>query len=136
MIKDIRLRFSNAGRGNGLGSWQLKNKKLDLWLRHWSLTPSYNLDLEHLDPCNREPSKKSKSSRSQMFTEISSIKKLAIFIGKHLCCVLFLIKLQAFRPATFLKRGSNRDVSCVFCELFKKKFFIENLRWLLVTVIP
>ena len=33
--------------------------------------------------------------------------KIANFTGKHLCWSLFLIKLQAFRPATLLKRDSN-----------------------------
>ena len=114
----------------------LKTKKLDLCLRLWSLTPSYNLDLEPLGPCNSEPLKKSKSSRSQMFSEISSNKNFVIFTGKHLCWGLFLIKLQAFRPATFLKRDSNTGVSCGYCEIFKNSFFRENLRWLLLTVLP
>ena len=132
--KGIRLRLLKAGQGDGLGSCQLKNKKLVLWLRSWSLTPSYILDLEPLGPCNSEPLKKSKSSRSQMFSEISSNKNFVIFTGKHLCWGLFLIKLQAFRPATFLKRDSG--VSCGYCELYKNIFFIENLRWLLLTVLP
>ena len=33
-----------------------------------------------------------------------------IFTGKHLCWSLFIIKLQAFMPASFLKRDSNADV--------------------------
>ena len=129
------MRFSKAGPGDGLGSCQLKNKKLVLWLRSWSLTPSYILDLEPLGPCNSEPLKKSKSSHSQMFFEISSIKNFAIFTGKHLCWGLGLIKLHACRPATFLKRDSNTGVSCGYCELYKNSFFIENLRWLLLTVL-
>ena len=32
------------------------------------------------------------------------------FTGKHLCWSLFLIDLQAFRPAALLKRNSNTDV--------------------------
>ena len=114
----------------------LKTKKLDLCLRLWSLTPSYNLDLEPLGPCNSEPLKKSKSSRSQMFFEKSSIKNFAIFTRKHLRWSLFLIKLQAFRPATFLKRSSNTCISCGYCELFKNSFFKQNLRWLLLAVLP
>ena len=39
------------------------------------------------------------------------LKKFAIFTGKHLCWCLFLIKLQASRLATLLKRDSN---TCVF----------------------
>ena len=35
------------------------------------------------------------------------LKNVAIFIGKHLSWSLFLIKLQAIRPETLLKRDSN-----------------------------
>ena len=63
-----------------------------------------------------------------MFFEISSIKNFAIFTGKHLFWGLFLIKLQAFRPATFLKRDLNTGVLCGYCELYKNNFFIENHR--------
>ena len=40
----------------------------------------------------------------------SVFKNLANFTEKQLCRSLFLIKLQAFRPATLLKRVSNTDV--------------------------
>ena len=103
-------------------STKLKNKKLDLWVGPWSLTPSYNLNLETLDWCNSEPMKKSKSSRSQLFFELNRIKNLAIFTGKNLWSGLFLIKLQTFRPAAFLKQDSNTGVSCGYCEIFKNSF--------------
>ena len=56
------------------------------------------------------------------------LKNFAIFTGKHLCWSLFLIKLklQAFRPATLLKRDSNTDVSCEYCETFKNSFFYKT----------
>ena len=57
---------------------------------------------------------------------MSSITNFAIFTRKHLCWGLFLIKLQAFRPATFLKRDSNTGVSCGYCELFKNTFFYRK----------
>ena len=79
---------------------------------------SYNLDLEPLGPCNSEPLKKSKSSRAQLLFEKSRTKNFAIFTWKHLCWRLFSIKLQAFRPATFLKRGSKTVISCGYPELF------------------
>ena len=43
-----------------------------------------------------------RGSRWQMF-KISALKNFAIFIKKHLCWGLLLIKLQAWRPATLLK---------------------------------
>ena len=113
----------------------LKNKKLDLWLGPWSLTLPYNLDFEPLGPCNSEPLKQSKSSRSQKFFKIGSLKNFAIFIGKHLCRSLVLIKLQAIRAATLLKRDSNTCVFWGFCKIFKNSFFIDHFRWLLLTVL-
>ena len=70
-----------------------------------------------------EPLKKSKSIRSQIIFEISSIKNFALFTGKHLFWGFFLMKLQAFKPATFFKSDSNTGVSCGYCELFKKLLF-------------
>ena len=51
-----------------------------------------------------------RSSRSQMFFTIGVLKNFAIFTEKHLCWSLFLIKLQASRPATLLKRDSDKGV--------------------------
>ena len=48
----------------------------------------------------------------------------ANFIGKHLCWSLFLIKLQAGRPATLLKRDSNTGFF-----LWNLPNFLENLIW-------
>ena len=41
--------------------------------------------------------------------QIDVLKNFANFTGKHLCWSLFLIRLQG-RPATLLKRDSNKDV--------------------------
>ena len=73
--------------------------------------------------------------KQPMFFKIDSLKSFAIFTGKHLCWGLFLIKLQTFRPATFLKRDSNTGVSCAYCEIFKNSFFIEILWWLLLKAL-
>ena len=50
-----------------------------------------------------------------------------VFTGKHLCWGLFLIKLQVFRPTTYLKRDPNSGVSCGYCEIFKNSFFYRKL---------
>ena len=42
-----------------------------------------------------------------------------MFTKKHLCPILFLIKLQAFKPPT-------RVFSCECCEFFKKSFFYRT----------
>ena len=53
---------------------------------------------------------KHRSSHLRCFIKINASKNFAIFTGKHLCWSLFLIKLQAFRPTTLLKKGSNTSV--------------------------
>ena len=62
-----------------------------------------------------------RSSHSQMFFKIGTLKNFAIFTGKHLTPSLFLIKLQAFRcfPVNIAK-------------LLRVAFFIVHLQWLLL----
>ena len=43
-----------------------------------------------------------------MFCKKGVLKNFASFSGKHLCWSHFLIKFQAFRPATFKKRFQHR----------------------------
>ena len=45
-----------------------------------------------------------RSRRSQMFFKTDALKYFAKLAGKQLCWSLFLIKLQAFKPGTLLKR--------------------------------
>ena len=52
-----------------------------------------------------------------MFFKIGALKNFSSFTWKHLCCTVFLIKLQAFRAATLLKTDSNK---CAFREICKK----------------
>ena len=52
----------------------------------------------------------SRSSHWGCSIEKAVLNNFAIFAGKHLPCSLFLIKLQAFRPATLLKNDSNTGV--------------------------
>ena len=56
--------------------------------------------------------------------EIVVLKNFANFTGKHLCWSLFVITLQAFKPATLLKRDSNTAVSF---EIYEKPIFTEHL---------
>ena len=51
-----------------------------------------------------------KSSRPEVFCKKAAVKTYAKFTGKHQCCSLFSIKLQAFRSATSLKTDSNKGV--------------------------
>ena len=55
--------------------------------------------------------------------------------GKHLRWSLFLIKLQAFRPLTLLKRDSNTCAFQWICKIFKNTYFEEHL-WKTASEIP
>ena len=52
----------------------------------------------------------------EMFCKNGALKNFAIFTGKHQCWSLFLIKLQAFMPATLLKRDS---ITIVFLRILR-----------------
>ena len=67
-------------------------------------------------------SSKAMSSRSQIFFEIGDLRLFAYFKGKHLCWILFLIKLQAWRPANLLKRVSNTGFRRVKFAKFLRSF--------------
>ena len=56
-----------------------------------------------------------------MFFKID-LKKFATFPGKQ----LFLIKWQAFRPVTLLKKTQTLVLSHEFCEIFKGTFFYKT----------
>ena len=51
---------------------------------------------------------------------------------QHLCWCLFLIKFQAFRSATPLKKKPAQVFFCEICEIFKSTFFTEHPQWLLL----
>ena len=69
---------------------------------------------------------KNRSSRSRLFFKTGVLPNFANFTGKQLCRSLFLIKLQALRPATLLKRDSNTGVFLWICEIFKNTSFLQN----------
>ena len=52
----------------------------------------------------------------EIFCKNGALKNFAIFTGKHQCWSLFLIKLQAFMPATLLKRDS---ITIVFLRILR-----------------
>ena len=77
-----------------------------------------NLLIKYLDLINESLQKQLLSE--QMFFEIDVTKIFAIFKRKHLCCSLFLMKLQAL----------NFRVNIAKC--LKTAFFIKQPRWLLL----
>ena len=55
----------------------------------------------------------------EVFSKKAVLKKFANFTRKHLCWNLFSVKLQAFSPATILKKDSNTGVYCEIFEIFQ-----------------
>ena len=55
------------------------------------------------------------------------------FTKKRLQHKYFLVNIEKFLRTSILKKKTTTQVfSCEFCEIFKKSFFIEHLRWLLL----
>ena len=73
--------------------------------------------------------KKSRSSRLQMFFKISV--QLYQKVYKKSIKNLFLKILQYSQETP-----ASAGVSCEYCKIFKNRFFIEHLRWLLLEVDP
>ena len=60
------------------------------------------------------------------WTEGPVLKNFAIFAGKHLCRSVFLIKLQAFKSTTLLKRDSNTGVFLWILRNFQEHLFYKT----------
>ena len=56
------------------------------------------------------------------------VKNFAIFTGKHLCWSLFLMKLQAWRPAILLKRDPTQVFYYEYLEIFKNTFSEKHMQ--------
>ena len=67
------------------------------------------------------------NSCSQMFFKIGVLKNFANFTGKNPYWNLLLIKLQALRPATLLKRDSNTCFPVKFAKVLRICFFLQNI---------
>ena len=72
--------------------------------------------------------KKSRNSHQRCSIKKAVLKNFAIFTGIHLCWSLFLIKLQAYRPAILLKTDSTKGFFCEYCEIFKNTLFEKHLQ--------
>ena len=67
-----------------------------------------------------------RSSRSQMLFKIGVLKNFSIFTRKHLCWILFLIKLQAWRPSFLLKKRLQHRFFPVNIAKFLRTAFLSN----------
>ena len=98
---------------------------------HNSIKFTTESDISHLYYENNTPERfRFKSSRSQMIFKIDVLKNFTKLTRQKLCWSLFLIKLQALRPATLSKRDSmeismetlTQLFSCQICKIFKNIF--------------
>ena len=64
-----------------------------------------------------------RDSRPEVFCKKGVLKKFIKFTEKDLCQSLFFNKVETLAQA----------FSCELCENFKNIFFIEHLRWLLLS---
>ena len=78
----------------------------------------------------------SRSSCSQLLFKIGVLKDFANLPRKNLCWNLFLIKLQASRPETLLKRDSNAGFFLRNLWIFKKNTLLYRTPPLAVSVAP
>ena len=69
--------------------------------------------------------RKIRSSHSQMFFKIGVLRTFPNFTKKDQCWNLFYIKLQAWKPATLLKRDSNTSVFLWNLSNFHKQFLLQ-----------
>ena len=60
--------------------------------------------------------------------EKASLKNVAIFLGKHLCWILFLRKLRASGLQLYEREAPTQVFSCDYCEIFKYTSFEKHLQ--------
>ena len=91
-----------------------------LLIIHWLLYNDYLYTYLHLQFWH------SRRSRIHKQPPEVFLKFFANFTGKHLCWSLFFTKLQAFRPATLLKKTPTQVFSCEICDILKNTCFEEH----------
>ena len=70
----------------------------------------------------------------EVFCKRAVFKDFVIFIRKHLCWSLFLIKLQT-RPATLLRRDSHTSLLLWILSNFQENLFWRRCEQLLLTLL-
>ena len=69
-----------------------------------------------------------RNSHQRCSVKKAALKNFATFAGKHPCWSLFSMKLQAWKPATLLKRDSNTFVFLWILQNLKNAYFEEQLQ--------
>ena len=72
--------------------------------------------------------KVTRSSHRRCSVKKSVLENFTNFTGKHMCWILFLVKLPVFRPAALLKRDSKKVFSREICKIFKNSYFEGHLQ--------
>ena len=75
-----------------------------------------------------------KKKPPEVFCKEGVRKNFAKFAGKHMCQNLFLTKVQAETCNFIIKEILTQVFPGEFCNIFNNTFFIEHLRWLLLTI--
>ena len=94
------------------------------WAPSASMSSTVNIDSVYVSKYSHNYFSKMRirSSRSQMFFKIGVLKNFTNFTLKHLCWILFWIKLPAIRPATLLKRLQHRCFPVKFAKILRIPF--------------
>ena len=71
----------------------------------------------------------------EVFYKKAVLKHFTIFIGKHLCWSLFLLKLQVWKTAILLKRDSNIGVFLWILQNFWIPILKNICEWLLLYML-
>ena len=69
-----------------------------------------------------------KQQPPELFFKKAVLKNFEIFLRKHLCWSLFLIKLSDPKTAILLKKTPTQFFSCKYCKMFENTYFEEHLR--------
>ena len=91
--------------------------RFKIWCYHWKPRWSVDVNLD-ISSIFNEVFWLLRSGRLQIILIVGVFKYFAIFTGKRLCWSIFLIKLQAFRSVTLLKRDSNTGVSSKYRDIY------------------
>ena len=103
--------------------------KTNRWWGRGKIThPPLPTQIKPLGPCKSKPLKKL-SSRLHMFFKLGSNRKTPV-LGS------LFNKIAGLKVCNFLKIDSNTGFSCGYCKICKNSFLVQNLRWLLLTVLP
>ena len=99
--------------------------RFKIWCYHWKPRRSVAVNL-NIPSIFNEVLRLLRSGRLQIILLVGVLKYFAIVTGKRLCWSIFLIKLQAFRSVTLLKRDSNTGVSGKYRDIYMNILYYKT----------